>query len=97
MKPQIRKNIKKRRFGELMLAQQRISLKKNMEKKGRVMEVFVEGRIPEDDVYIGRSRGDAPQVDGFVFFHSNRELMTGSFVQVLITEASEYDLHGSLL
>ena len=97
MKPQIRKNIKKRRFGELMLAQQRISLKKNMEKKGRVMEVFVEGRIPEDDVYIGRSRGDAPQVDGFVFFHSERELMTGSFVQVLITEASEYDLHGTLL
>lgn len=96
MKPQIRKSVKKRRFGELMTEQQKVSLKKNMARKGQVLEVLVEGRIPEDDVYLGRSRGDAPQVDGFVFFKAERELMTGDFVRVLITEASEYDLHGTM-
>lgn len=94
MKPQIRKSVKKARYAELMEQQQMISLKKNMAKKGGVFEVFIEGFLPDDGVYIGRSYGDAPSVDGFVFFTSPREHMSGDFANVRITEASAYDLQG---
>ena len=94
MKPQITKAVKKKRYADLMGQQQGISLKKNRERTGQSLEVFVEGFLPDDGVYIGRSYGDAPSVDGFVFFTSPRELLTGDFVNVLVTGASEYDLHG---
>ena len=94
MKPQIKKSVKKLRYSELMSAQQKISLKHNIDRKGQILEVFVEGSLPEDDVYIGRSYGDAPGIDGFVFFRSEAQHMTGDFVKVRITAASEYDLHG---
>jgi len=45
-------------------------------------------------MYQGRTRGDVPGVDGLVFFSSERELMSGDFVQVKITESSVYDLAG---
>ena len=96
MKGQVKQAVKKKRFAELMTRQQGISLQKNKEKIGTVMDVFVEGSIPEDGVYVGRSYRDAPSVDGFVFFSSPREFMSGDFVRVRITSASEYDLHGEL-
>ena len=96
MKGQVKQAVKKKRFAELMTLQQGISLQKNKEKIGTVMDVFVEGSIPEDGVYVGRSYRDAPSVDGFVFFSSPREFMSGDFVRVRITSASEYDLHGEL-
>ena len=40
---------------------------------------------------------DAPDVDGYLFFDSERELLSGEFVKVLVTEASEYDLRGELI
>ena len=43
---------------------------------------------------MGRTEGDAPSVDGFMFFRSRRTLMSGDFVKVKVTAASEYDLHG---
>ncbi|MBO7336676.1 MAG: TRAM domain-containing protein, partial [Lachnospiraceae bacterium] len=43
---------------------------------------------------IGRSYMDAPNVDGYVFFRSGRDLLSGEFVDVLITDAAEYDLMG---
>ncbi len=94
MKPQIPKKIKKMREAGIMEAQQRISLENNRAKIGSVMDVFVEGSIPEDGVYVGRTAGDAPSVDGFMFFRSRRTLMSGDFVKVKVAAASEYDLHG---
>ncbi|MDO4620070.1 MAG: 30S ribosomal protein S12 methylthiotransferase RimO [Lachnospiraceae bacterium] len=94
MKPQITKAVKKKRFDEIMRLQQTISLEHHREMVGKTVEVFVEGSIPEDDVYVGRTPGDAPSVDGFLFFSSKRDLQSGDFVKVRITAASEYDLQG---
>ncbi len=94
MKPQIPKRVMKARQSEIMTVQQGISLSNNRERIGRTMRVIVEGRIPEEDVYVGRTFGDAPQVDGFIFFSSDRELLSGDFVSVRVTSASEYDLQG---
>lgn len=94
MKPQVPEKTAQERAGRLMEIQQEISLELNENRIGSTVEVFVEGRIPEDDIYVGRTRGDAPQVDGFCFFRSDRTLMTGDFVNVKVTDASEYDLQG---
>jgi ribosomal protein S12 methylthiotransferase len=63
---------------------------------GKTLDVLIEGYMPEDGVYIGRSYKDAPDVDGFVFLKSPYELLTGQIVKVMITEANEYDLIGEL-
>ncbi|MDO4614842.1 MAG: 30S ribosomal protein S12 methylthiotransferase RimO [Lachnospiraceae bacterium] len=97
MKPQITKAVKLRRQKELMQLQQGISLKANEDRVGRVYEVMVEGRLPEEGVVLARTYGDTPQVDGYVFINTDLDLMTGQFVKVLITEASEYDLIGEIV
>ncbi|MCI6173180.1 MAG: 30S ribosomal protein S12 methylthiotransferase RimO [Clostridiales bacterium] len=96
MKPQLTKAVKKRRMDAIMSLQQGISLEKNIGRKGMELDVFVEGSLPEEDglVYAGRGYGDAPQVDGFIFFTALREHVTGDFVRVRVTEASAYDLRG---
>ena len=94
---QVPEEIKEARRNEIMELQQRISRDNLQHKVGTVLEVFVEGYLPEDDVYIGRTYMDAPDVDGYLFFPGNGiELMSGSMVPVLVTEASEYDLKGVL-
>ena len=97
MENQVHPSTKKRRRNEIMRLQQKISEEKLKEKTGQVLTVLVEGFLPEDGIYAGRSFMDAPDVDGYVFFRSPRELMSGSFVKVKITEASEYDLKGVLV
>ena len=94
MKPQITKKVMKKRQAEIMITQQQISREKNRARVGAVLEAFVEGRIPEENVYVGRTYGDAPSVDGYIFFESSRELLSGDFVKVRVTSASEYDLKG---
>jgi ribosomal protein S12 methylthiotransferase len=64
---------------------------------GRILDVLVEGRIPEDDVYIGRTYRDAPDVDGYVFIHSEEEMMSGDIVKVRIMNAQDYDLVGDVV
>jgi len=94
---QVTEEIKETRRNEIMELQQRISRDNLQRKVGAVLDVFVEGYLPEDDVYIGRTYMDAPDVDGYLFFPGNGiELMSGSMVPVLVTEASEYDLKGVL-
>ena len=97
MENQVHPSTKKRRRNEIMRLQQKISEEKLKEKTGQVLTVLVEGFLPEDGIYAGRSFMDAPDVDGYVFFRSPRELMSGSFVKVKVTEASEYDLKGVLV
>ncbi len=94
---QVSEEVKARRAEELMLIQQRISLEKNEKKIGSVMEVFVEGYMPEDEVYVGRTYADAPDVDGYIFFSSDDNPNSGDFVNCLVTGASEYDLIGETI
>ncbi len=97
MKDQIDESVKENRRDALMAAQQSISLAKNLAMVDSVLDVIVEGYIPDDEVYCGRSYKDAPNVDGVVFFTCPFELLTGQIVQVMITEANEYDLIGGII
>ncbi len=94
MKGQITKKVKLQRQKELMRLQQKISRQRGEEKVGKTIRVMIEGKLPEDDIFIGRSYMDAPNVDGFVFVHSRDSYLSGEFVDVKITQAKEYDLVG---
>lgn len=91
---QVDEEVKARRLDEIMRLQMDISAKKLSENIGRNLDVIVEGYLPEDDVYAGRSYIDAPDVDGLVFFESDRELVSGEMVNLEITDTNEYDMEG---
>lgn len=88
--------VKQQRKDALMALQQEVSKKINKGFVGQKMTVIIDGYLPEDDVYVARSYRDAPNVDGNVFITLNendsRELMSGTFLDVIITDSSEYDL-----
>ena len=94
MQGQIEETVKERRKDELLLLQQEISRENGEALIGQILEVFVEGYAPEDQVWVGRTRGDAPDVDGLVFVRSTEELHSGDMIPVRITAAGEYDLIG---
>lgn len=94
MPDQIPEKIREERRDELMELQQEIAFEKAAEKKGRVLEAVVEGYLPEEDVYAARTYMDAPNVDGYLFFESAREIDSGSFVEVEVTGSNGYDLIG---
>ncbi|MBE5919902.1 MAG: 30S ribosomal protein S12 methylthiotransferase RimO [Pseudobutyrivibrio ruminis] len=81
---------------EVMLCQKNISLSNNEKYIGRVLKVFIEGKLPEDGVFIGRTYRDTPSVDGFIFVNSDTELVSGQFVDVEVTGYDEYDLIGDV-
>lgn len=96
MPDQIPEEVKEARRDELMLIQQEIAFGKAEERIGEEYDVLVEGKIPEDDIYVGRTYLDAPEVDGFVFFESDLELVSGELIRVRIVDCNEYDLIGEL-
>lgn len=96
MDEQVEEETKEKRRDEIMELQQEISYEKNQAMVGQVVPVLVEGYLFEDDIYVGRSEKDAPKVDGCVFVRSPEEIVSGTFVNVLITEANEYDLIGDV-
>ena len=94
---QIDEEIKEQRKEELMELQQEVSYDLNQQMIGKEIEVFIEGYLFDEDVYVGRSHKDAPNVDGYVFVSSEEEIISGSFVKVKIKEAREYDLMGDVV
>lgn len=86
--------VKEERYHRVMTLQQEISLGQNRKKVGKKLTVLVEGRA--GTLFYGRTEGDAPEIDGKVYFPANRSLLPGDFVPVLIKEAKEYDLIGEL-
>ncbi|MDE6914500.1 MAG: 30S ribosomal protein S12 methylthiotransferase RimO, partial [Lachnospiraceae bacterium] len=93
---QIPDEIKMDRQADLMELQQMIAFEKAEEMEGKHLLVMVEGKVPDENAYVARSYKDAPNVDGFVFIQTSKELMTGDFVPVRITGAYEYDLIGEI-
>jgi ribosomal protein S12 methylthiotransferase len=79
-----------------MELQQEIAFDKAEEMKGRTVYAIVEGRVADENAYVGRTYKDAPSVDGLVFIHTDMELVTGDFVPVKITGSYEYDLIGEI-
>jgi len=90
---QLSEEVKEQRQKEIMELQQRISLEKNQQKIGRKMEVLIEERL-EPGEYLGRSAGDAPEIDGGVYVTGKTPHKPGDIVTVRITGAMEYDLMG---
>ena len=93
---QIQERVKKKRRNELMELQQEIAFEKAASMKGTVLEVMIEGKIEEDSVYVARTYKDAPDVDGYVFVNTDRDLMSGDFVKVVITGSHDYDMIGEI-
>ncbi len=81
---------------EIMELQQEVSLDKNIELVGSIQKVIIEGYSPEEDVYVGRTYKDAPNIDGMVFVQCDYELISGTIVDVIINEAGPYDLIGGI-
>ncbi|HCC08307.1 MAG TPA: 30S ribosomal protein S12 methylthiotransferase RimO [Clostridiales bacterium] len=96
LKPKVSTKEKERRKTELMQVQENIVERKATGLVGKVLEVVIEGKLQDEDVYMGRTYRDTPDVDGLVFLNSDKELMVGEFVQVRITESSGYDLVGEI-
>lgn len=96
MEDQIPDEIAAARRDELMMLQQAVSLDNAEKHVGELTEVVIDGCIPEEDVYVGRTYADAPDVDGCVFMPVDRERMSGDHVMVRITEARDYDLIGEI-
>lgn len=91
---QVEEGIKESRRAAIMEIQQQISLNKNQQKVGSTMEVLVEEILDKSKDYMGRTRGDAPEIDGLVYLQSEEPLKVGELVKVKITGALEYDLMG---
>ena len=93
---QVDDDLKQKWVDEVMLCQKDISLSNNEKYTGRQLQVFIEGKLPEDGVFIGRTYRDTPSVDGFMFVNSDTELTSGQFVTVNVTGFDEYDLIGDV-
>ena len=89
--------IKQQRKNLVMEKQRNISYDLNQAKVGKAYKVITDGYLPDRDVYVGRSYMDSFEIDGMVFFTSDKELLAGDFVNVKITAAADYDLIGELL
>lgn len=94
---QIDEKVKVKRRDAIMALQHGISQELTAQKVGKVMKVLIEGKISDEDVYIGRTYQDAPDIDGEVFVEFEGELISGDFVDVKITEANDYDLIGEIV
>ena len=95
MKPQILKKVKEAWRKELMLTQQGIVFEANAALTGKRFKAVVEGRLEEENVYVGRTYRDAPDIDGYCFIKSERDLVLGDIIKVKIEKASGYDLIAS--
>ena len=96
MEGQVPEEIKTKRKDQVMELQQEISLAAGEALIGRELEVFIEGRVADENAYVGRTYMDAPGVDGYIFVNTSLDLMSGMFVRVKVTGALEYDLIGEL-
>lgn len=94
---QIDEETKARRQADVMELQEEIIFDRNETLKGRELFVFIEGKVADENAYIGRTYRDAPEVDGYIFINTDEELMTGDIAKVRVTGAYEYDLIGELL
>ena len=96
MADQVPEEVKEERRDELMELQQEISYDRGQDRIGQELLVMIEGKVADESAYIGRTYGDAPKVDGYIFVQTSELLMTGDFAKVRVTGALEYDLIGVL-
>ena len=89
--------VKRERHARFMELQQKISRAKLREKIGDDIEVLVDGLDEESGVMVGRSKADAPEIDGKVYLSTDQPLRAGQIVTARVIQASEYDLNAEVL
>lgn len=94
---QIDDDIKEDWQAEVMELQEEVIFDKNETLTGTQMYAFIEGKVADENAYVGRTYRDAPNVDGYIFINTEQELMSGDIVKVRITGAYEYDLIGEII
>ena len=97
MPDQIEESVKEDRQAALMELQQDIAFEQAEDMIGREVLVMIEGKIADENAYVGRTYKDAPNVDGLIFVNTDEELMSGDFARVKVTGALEYDLIGEIV
>ena len=97
MPDQIPEEVKADRQAELMELQQEIAFDLAEDMIDREVLVMIEGKVADENAYVGRTYRDAPNVDGLIFINTDEELMSGDFAKVKVTGAMEYDLIGELM
>ena len=91
MPDQVAEEVKEARRDEIMELQQEISYEKSQSMIGKVLEVMIEGKVADENAYVGRTYMDAPGVDGLIFINTDVELISGDFAKVKVTGALDYD------
>ena len=97
MPDQIPEEVKEDRQAEIMELQQEIAFAQAEDMIGEEVLVMIEGKVADENAYVGRTYKDAPGVDGLIFINTDEELMSGDFARVKVTGAVEYGLIGELL
>ena len=97
MPDQIPEEVKEDRQAEIMELQQEIAFAQAEDMIGEEVLVMIEGKVADENAYVGRTYKDAPGVDGLIFINTDEELMSGDFARVKVTGAVEYDLIGELM
>lgn len=93
---QIKEETKQDWQADVMELQEEVIFDKNDAMKGRELYAFIEGKVADENAYVGRTYRDAPGIDGYIFINTDEELITGDIVKVKVTSAYEYDLIGEL-
>ena len=94
---QIDEEVKEDRQADIMELQQEIAFDKAEDMIGREVLVMIEGKVADENAYVGRTYRDAPNVDGLIFINTDVELISGDFAKVKVTGALDYDLIGELI
>lgn len=94
---QIDEEVKEDRQADIMELQQEIAFDKAEDMIGREVLVMIEGKVADENAYVGRTYRDAPNVDGLIFINTDVELISGDFAKVKVTRALDYDLIGELM
>ena len=94
---QIDEEVKEDRQADIMVLQQEIAFDKAEDMIGREVLVMIEGKVADENAYVGRTYRDAPNVDGLIFINTDVELISGDFAKVKVTGALDYDLIGELM
>ena len=93
---QIDMEIRRRWADEIMEAQQEVIFAQNETLVGKTYKAIVDGYLPQDNVYVARTYRDTPEIDGCIFFQVPYEIVSGTIVTLLVTDAKGYDLIGEI-
>ena len=96
MPNQIEEEVKGTRRNQIMELQQNIVFENADSYIGKTYIAMIEGKIPDENAYMGRTYMDTPGVDSNIFIVTDEELMTGDFVKVKVIGTNDYDLIGEI-